>query len=247
VSVEHLLQMDDDELGAAVASLDLAWPTPSPGLADEVVERIGRGHPRSRVRWVLVVAAALLLLAAAAVAARLVIDLGAIKIEHVPSLGATPSRPVRPADLGTPVMLAEAAAALGYEPTVPASLGPPDRIWLTETTTSFEPPTRSVAVTMAWRPRPGLPRIPGTPFGATLMQVTGDVDVIAKIVDTPWRYEPDHGAYWITRPHQLQLLTRDGLRRFAVTGHTLLWQADDRAYRLEVALPLGPATRIAFG
>jgi hypothetical protein len=112
-------------------------------------------------------------------------------------------------------------------------MGQPDRVWLS---TVPEAPG-GVLVAMAWLPRPGLHRIPGTPFGASLIEVRGTADLVVKRVETPFVQLHPSRAYWIRAPHELELLTGSGVRRFVVTGHVLVWQRGDLAMRFEANLP----------
>jgi len=250
VSAERLSRSTDEELGEALRALEplLLQPQP-PDVTSEVLAtiRAGRRPPRrfsSRARIAILIAAALLALATAAAAAKLVIDLGGIRIEREPTLTATPTgSPIAGVALGQPITLAEASAEAGFTPVVPHELGAPDRVWLTSGSTAFQPDT--VLVAMAWLPRPGLPRIPGTPFGASLIEVSGDVDVLVKHVQAPFDYLQEAHAYWIDAPHEVELLTRDGTRVFPVSDNVLIWQRGNLALRLETDLPQRPALRLA--
>ncbi|HET9671826.1 MAG TPA: hypothetical protein VFQ40_03140, partial [Actinomycetota bacterium] len=89
---DRLRQLSDDRLGAALASLDVGWPA-TPDLAPAVRARVTAAPaevvrlPRRRRTKVLLIAAAVTLLrAGAAVAAKLVIDLGAVVV-RVPEEG----------------------------------------------------------------------------------------------------------------------------------------------------------------
>ena len=251
MSAERLSRMTDEELGQALRALEplLLHPDP-PDVADEVLAGIRAGRrPRrrlsSRARIVILIAAAVLAVATAAAAAKLVIDLGGIRIEREPTLTATPTgSPIAGVALGQPATLSEAAAVAGFTPVVPPELGAPDRVWLTSGTSAFGQPD-TVLVAMAWRSRPGLPRIPGTPFGASLIEVSGDVDVLVKHVQAPFDHVRGADAYWIDAPHEVELLTPDGTRMFPVTANVLLWQRGSLAFRLETDLSLRQALRLA--
>jgi len=231
--------MDDDELGAALHALEPMLLRPqAPDVSAAVADAIRSGRrPRRRLsrraRVVILIAAALLMLATAAAATRLVIDLGGIRIEPQPTASSPTGAPLNGAAFGQPIDLARAADAAGFRPTIPRALGAPDRVWLT--TGPLEDPG-SVLIAMAWFPRPGLPRIPGTPFGASLIEIRGTADILAKHVGTPFVELPASGAYWIRAPHELELLTGDGTRLFVVTGHVLVWQRGDVALRFETNL-----------
>lgn len=251
MSAQRLSRMTDEELGEALRAVEpmLLQPPPS-DVTGEVRAAIDAGRrPRrrlsSRLRIAILIAAALLLIATAAAAAKLVIDLGGIRIEREPTLTTTPtSSPIAGVALGRSVTLTEATAAAGFTPLVPRELGAPDRVWLTSGTRAFDQPD-TVLVAMAWLPRPGLPRIPGTPFGASLIEVRGDDDVLVKHVGAPFDELPQAHAYWIDSPHELELLTRGGTRVFPVTGNVLVWQRGALALRLETALAQRAALRLA--
>ena len=247
MSVDRLTRMDDDALGRAVRALEpMLLVPPSPDVAGPVSDAIRAGRrPRRRVssgvRLAIVVAAALLLLATAAVAARWVIDLGGIRIEPPPTTSASVSPPplTGPA-FGTPMHLAAAERAAGFEAIVPERLGRPDRVWLSA---GDEP--GSVLLAMAWFPRPGLPRIPGTPYGASLIEVHGTADLVAKHVEAGRVELAEPGAYWIHGEHEVELLAGDHTSVFVVKGNVLIWQDGALALRLETALPKAGALAIA--
>lgn len=252
MSTERLTQLDDRALGAALHELDLAWPTP-PDMVDSVLVAIKLGpvpRPRRspRVRFVLVAAAAILALALAASAARLIIDLGAVRIEPIPSTSVSlPPSTVPIARLGEAVSLAEARAAVDFAVDVPPALGEPDRVWLVKGTTSFEPPEEGLIVALAWRPRLGLPRIAGTPYGATLLIFQGETDVAVKLIGAPIHQIAGQLAYWVSAPHELDLLVGGHVRTFRVTGNVVLWKDGPLVLRLETSLPRAVAIAIAFG
>jgi hypothetical protein len=246
VSVERLTRMDDEQLGQAIHGLERMLLVPEPPDVTAAVAgaiRSGR-RPRRRLssgmRVAILVAAAIVLLAAAAAAARLVIDVGGIRIEPPPTT--TPSvapPPVTGPAFGEPTSLATAEREAGFQPIVPASLGRPDRVWVAQ---GNEP--GSILIAMAWLPRPDLPRIPGTPYGASLLEVQGSAELVAKLVDVRF-LQLSHGAYWIHGPHQVELLTGGETRTFTVTGNVLIWQRGDLVLRLEASLPKPDALRIA--
>jgi hypothetical protein len=251
VSAQRLSRMTDEELGEALRTLEpmLLQPQP-PDVTGEVVTAIDAGrrprrHISSSLRIAILIAAALLLIATAAAAAKFVIDLGGIRIEREPTLTTTPtSSPIAGVALGRSVTLTEATAAAGFTPLIPRELGAPDRVWLTSGTRAFDQPD-TVLVAMAWLPRPGLPAIPGTPFGASLIEVRGDDDVLVKHVGAPFDELRGGRAYWIHAPHEVELLTRDGTRVFPVTGNVLVWQRGTLALRLETDLAQRAALHLA--
>ena len=137
MSVERLTRLDDERLGQALRALEPMLLTPdAPDVAGAVTDAIRAGRrPRRRlssgVRLAILVAAALLLLATAAAAARLVFDIGGIRIEPLPTASPSASRPplTGPA-FDQPITLAHATTEAGFSPVVPARLGSPDRVWL---------------------------------------------------------------------------------------------------------------------
>src|SRR6266513_1185921 len=113
VSAERLSRSTDEELGEALRALEPLLLQPQPAaVTGEVLAtiRAGRRPPRrfsSRARIAILIAAALLALATAAAAAKLVIDLGGIRIEREPTLTATPTgSPIAGVALGQPITLA---------------------------------------------------------------------------------------------------------------------------------------------
>ena len=260
---ERFLSSTDDELGAALSELSetLRWPAETDiasAVATSIRDRRDRIPPflprlsmPSRRRTLLLVAAALLLLSAAAFAAKLVIDLGAVTITKLPGRPtAIPSATFGAGDLGSPVSLDEAAAIAGFIPQIPTRLGTPDGVWVEEARAGPFAPTLSRRIVTAWRPRAGVPRIPGTPWGAVLMQFKGPVDVAFKTVfSETGRFGQalvdGESAYWTTGHHVLQLISGTELRSYRVTGSVLLWAHGGFTHRLETTLSRAGATAIA--
>jgi hypothetical protein len=204
-----------------------------------------RPVPLARRRsTLLLVAAALLLLAAIAAAARL--SIGSVTIRGEPSPTSVPSARETVA-LGRPTSLEAASAELGARLPRPVALGVPDEVFVDHPTAS------DVRVSMAWRPRPGLPRIPGLPWGAALWVFRGDADVATKVLfhdadalESAGRASVNGApAFWIPAPHELDVLTSDGPRSVLITGNALLWEHGDVTLRLETSLPKAQAVRIA--
>jgi hypothetical protein len=244
--------MTDDELGRAVELLEVDWPA-TPELTPGVMEAI-RSTParvvalplRRSTRVLLIAAAVVLLLAGAAVAARLVFDLGGEVIDVRPGTPtALPS--TSPPPLGQEVTLSEARRILGSDVPIPARLGRPDRVWADEVRTDEGLVAR---VTMAWRPRPNLPAIPGTRFGAVLMRFEDRAESAFKRVwEGTGRIRTmlirESEAIWVTGTHQLDLLTSEGLVVLRVDGNVLVWDDAPYTMRLETVVPRDEAARIA--
>jgi hypothetical protein len=245
--------MTTDELGTALSSvgLDLAWPEPD-DLSGRVLARVQAGPPRvvrlplsRRTRIALIAAAVTLLLAGAAVAAKLVIDLGAVVIRVPQGTGGLPSP--SPPSFGTPMSLEEAEDLLGSEVAYPAELGEPDRVWADRVITQAGTVVR---VSLAWRPTPGLPAIEGSRFGAVLMRFRGNLEIASKdVYQDTGTLEPawvgDTEAFWATGSHLLKLLTSDGVVYVRVDGNVLLWREGTQTLRLETDLPKREAERLA--
>lgn len=250
---ERLRSMSDDDLGAALSTLDLEWP-PTPALSPAVMARATSDRhptivrlPLSRSKRILLIAAAsVLLLAGAAVAAKIVIDLGAVVVEVTPSRpGILPTPSIAPT--GEPITLREAGVLFGQDVAFPVRLGRPDRVWADVVFTEAGDVAR---VTLAWRARPDLPEISGTRFGAILMVFEGDANQASKDLyeDTGvLQFETFKGVeyFWTRGTHLLELLTSEGVAFVRVEGNVLLWRDGPYTMRLETALPKAEALRIA--
>jgi hypothetical protein len=249
---ERIRAMSDRELGNALAVLDVDWPL-TPPIASQVMARVSSGRqphmvrlPLSRPKRILLIAAAtVLLLAGAAVAAKIIIDLGAVVVEVTPGPpGLLPTPSIAPT--GEPITLREASTLLGQDVTLPPELGAPDRVWADKVfTDSGEVPR----VTLAWRARPGLPQIEGARYGAVLQVFEGDANQASKELyeDTGvLRFETIDGIeyYWTRGTHLLQLLTGEGIVYVRVEGNVLLWREGSHTMRLETALPKAEVLRI---
>jgi hypothetical protein len=250
---ERLRSMSDADLGDALAGLELEWP-PTPDLAPAVMAATRSARrprvvrlPLSRSKRILLIAAAIvLLLAGAALAAKFVIDLGAVVVEVTPTPGTLPTSPsVDP--FGRPLTLEEATAVVEGDLMLPERLGPPDDLWADEL---FTDAGEVVRITAAWDAIPGLPAIEGTTHGAVLMRFEGDTDQAFKeIYENTGTVEPaivgGAEAIWTTGPHTIRLLTSEGIVYTEVDGNVLLWRDGPYTMRLETSLTKGEAVRIA--
>ena len=167
----------------------LDWPA-TPDLAAGVRHRLRRPEPRRRLlpaaglrRALALALIGLLVLAggvlAAVPAARdAVLDLLGLQgatVERVTTLPTPP--PERPLDLGRRTTLSGAAERLGFDPLVPAELGPPDGVYVRRGLPGGE-------LSLAYRARPGLPRAPSTRLGLLVGEFRGDLspEYVGKIV-----------------------------------------------------------------
>lgn len=260
---DRLSAMTDDELGACLTALgdELAWPiTPDVSRAVGASIREQQAAPSlvaprlslpSRRRTLLVIAAALLALAGVALAARLVIELGAVAVQVLPGRPtALPTEVAIGRDFGRVITLEDAASITGFEPVVPTALGTPERSWVDEADVGPEPGDRAVRVVTAWAPSADLPEIPETDAGAVLMQFRGEWEVASKLLFVETNLFGDavvdgRDAFWTSGEHELMLVRGDETRRLLVTGNVLIWQDAGFTFRLETALPKRRAIGIA--
>jgi hypothetical protein len=232
---------------------DLVLP-PTPAMAPGVVarlraERLQRARPPfpgialwTRPRRIAVAFAALLAIAAVAAAGRVVV--GAIEIRH-PGVRPTTSPPPE-IDLGRPLTPTEASDRAGFSVALPASLGAPEAAYVVGT----EYEAGSSIVALVWRPTPTLPRIEGTPWGAILIEFSGqDAGAVKDVYATPGYEHVDVNGMpgvWIDTPHTLTLFTRGGREaQFEVRGNVLVWVTSGTTFRLETALGRGATMAIA--
>ena len=250
---------DDLEARLSQAARAFAYP-PTPDLTRAVTAR--RVAPRrapTRLRLALAGALLALLLAVilavppvrAAVLAW--IRVGAVRIFLVqptplPAPTALPGTLTPPpAPTPTPTPLAsvldlsgetslEAASTLaGFDVRLPAGLGPPDRVFFQD--------LGGPLVILVWLEpeRPGQVRLAlfeTNTEGVIFQKVTP-----RKIADTSVNGQP---AVWVDGPYMLITGSGDAtITRLVYTGHTLVWTTAGRTYRLETALPLEEALKIA--
>ena len=263
MSADRLRRLDDEALAGAIraAGGDLRWPA-TPDLEPAVRRSVAGSRPRPGVgpvwpalprrrRLVVLLAAALVLLGTAALAAKLVIDLGAVTVTTIPGRPtALPTDAITGDDFGRPVSVEEAERLTGLAARVPAALGPPTDVWAEQGSVGFDPGDTAPWIAMAWATRDDLPPIPGTLRGAILFQFRGDADVAAKILyeDADSLQQVRLGtdrAFWIAGPHAFRAIVDGRLREYRVDGGVLLWQEEDETFRLETALPLAGARAIA--
>lgn len=244
------------DLERALADLGRRLDVPAvPELAPAVVRRL-RKQPRRRVRLgftplrrrSLALGFALLFVLAAGTAIASRLGVRGVKIIITPSPSLTPA-PSPNLDLGFPVTLEQARRMAGFPvASPPEELGPPDEIYL-----GGRPTLR---VTYLYRARPGLPAAPGTDLGALVMQFHGQVErnVLLKVVEgdaSRLKSVTVGGSpgIWIEGPtHFVAFLDPSGTfiqDTVRLAGNVLLWERGDVTLRLESALPLEDALRVA--
>jgi len=269
---------DDVEARLADLAAALAFP-PTPDLAAAVAARLrapaGAIGPRSRPRSIrrsvprsLLLAAGLaLLVVGGAFAVRFGLELLSIEFGPAPTASLAPSAspghaagpsPSVPAPgpigaglgLGRPLTLEQARAAAPFEVLVPATLGPPDGVYLGG-------PTLRGQVALVYASRADLPAS-GLLDGAGLLvtQNRGEPDdgLAHKLVQTglatvePVDVDGAPGVWISGQPHFFWYLAPDGFfieesRR--LVGDTLAWERDGVLYRIEGAITLAEALEIA--
>jgi hypothetical protein len=246
--------MSDHELEAALRSLgDLVdWPE-APDVTDEIIRELRRresrpvplprtGRRRNWGRGLLIAAALLVPVAGTAIAATLLWNLGGIRVEVIPpTTGPLPTDTVDPGSLGVRIALEDAPDEVGFVPIYPGSLGVPDEVYAPNA-------GDATYVALAWLPDEGLPRIPGTPWGALLFEVPGEDSSIAKDVFagqvTPAVVD-GREALWARGEHPLRIDADGADPEFLVTGNVLLWNEQEFAMRFESLLEQDEAIRIA--
>lgn len=246
--------MEIKELEQRLSDLGARIATPrEPDLAAVVRRRLETGPARRRlplpVIWTrrsIAIAVALMLVASGiAVASYFGVRGVRVRVGETPppiptaGVGAT-------LNLGERINLAAARRQVSFAIGVPGALGAPDETYLSRAVPGYR-------ATLLYRPRPGLPEAGTTQAGLLLFEFIGDVErgALDKFV------EPDQvrevrvaGAYglWIEGPHTISWRDRAGnmiADTVRLSGNVLLWERGSVTYRLESALSLREALRIA--
>ena len=249
--------LDNEALGRALTATarEIEWPA-MPDVSRRVAETLrdqqrvpSLARPRlslpRRRRTVLLVVAGVVLLALAAVAAKVVIDLGALTIDAIPGRPtALPSAIAIGPTLGHLATLSDAEREAGFAARVPDALGAPDAVWVDET-------PEGARIVLGWEPSETVPTIDDLSWGAVLYEFHGDAASASKLLfadaNTIDQIEvAGHDAWWITGPHELDLVTGEGsYTRYRVAGNVLVWKSGDVVMRLETTLDRASAIRIA--
>jgi hypothetical protein len=103
-------------------------------------------------------------------------------VERTATLPVAP--PERPLDLGRRTTLDQARDEIAFEPLVPGDLDTPDSVYVRE-------PPSGGELSLAYRPRPGLPRAQTTRLGLLVSEFRGDIhpDFVHKIAGPGTRIE----------------------------------------------------------
>lgn len=162
----------------------------------------------------------------------------------------TPALPGAGLQLGAPVTLTQARAAVRYAVLAPtaAALGEPDAIYLDQTVPGG-------AISFVYGPRPGLPASAQTGVGLVLTEFPGDIEpgFFGKTIGPDTRLTPTtvNGApgWWLEgQPHLFYYRDATGRVRdsqLRLAGNTLLWEQGSLTVRIEAAVSLDEALRIA--
>ena len=271
---QRLLQLADDELGAALRGLvpAVAWPDArlapdGPDLATRVRARLVAAPPaRRRSSWRLrpaLVLAIVALLVLAAVAGAVAFGVPGIRLifgdpgASSPPAVASPTAPASggasapPAgssiDLGEQVDPATLADRVDFPVVLPSdpALGPPDAAYV----------SRRDEVALVWAPSDDLPPTVEPDIGLLIMQFRGSVtpEPIGKMIASGTVVEPvqvgDGAGYWITGdPHVFFYMSPEGEHMEEGrrwVGDALIWQRGAQTYRIETSLGRDEAIRIA--
>ena len=247
------------EAGLADLGRSLAYPVAGDDLAGRVAARL-HGRPAAAASWrerlglgpssrplarALLVAMALLLVLAAVAAAvglglpglRIVFGEPGATAQPARTAGASvAARPGQGLGLGVETSLEAAALDLGWDPLVPAELGPPETAWVLNR-----------RLTLVWPSSNRLPELPHPGVGLVLTQFRGHVDeafyrkqVEAGVTQVEEVTVSGGHGYWLTgEPHVLVYVDEQGraveeTRR--IVGDVLIWRRGELTLRLETAL-----------
>ena len=234
---------------------ELDWPA-TPDVSSGIRQRLQpvRRRPILFRRAVVIAIASLLLLAAGVVAAvpsarDSVLEFFGLQgatIERREELPALPE--ARPLQLGERTTLAEARESLGFEPLVPRGLGRPDGVFTNENVPGGE-------LSLAYRPRAGLPEARSTGLGLLVNEFRGDIapeyvgkavspatDVRELVIDGDralWVEGAPH--FFIYRPEG-EVFTEHALR---IAQNVLLLERGKLLVRLEGAFGQAKAVELA--
>ena len=261
---ERPRQLTDDQLVRALqdARSHVAYPS-TPDLAAPVRERLERapapGPSRRRVwlepSWRLAavgVALAIFLFAGSLTTLpswrRAVADFLGVRGIRIELDERLPENIGRELDLGERVSLADAEDAVGFDVLVPELLGTPGEVYVGE-------PPEGGQVSLVYPADDDLPAANATGVGVLVTQFRGDVDATfaKKLLGAESRIVPADvagtPAYWIEgAPHAFLYRDADGdivEESVRLADNVLLWERDAVTFRLESALSLEEALRIA--
>jgi len=221
--------MTDLERRLTQLARELDWP-PTPDLASSLSERLASERPARRRSFRLLPPAGLRRSLAIAVVALLVLAGGVFAA--VPSVrhsvleffglrGATverrehlpPAPPPRPPAVGERTTLAHAREVLGFEPLVPAVVGPPDGVFVDGSVPGGR-------LSLEYRARPNLPEAKSTKLGLLVDEFRGDLN-------------PEYSGKMAGQATSIEPFTLDGERAIWVSGapHFFFYRAPGNAFQ----------------
>jgi hypothetical protein len=267
---DRVAGLSDRDLGAALVAVgrDLAFPE-VPDLSFIVVRRLEEKPVRAPAmeraapgvgfasllrrpgRRVALALAAVLILAGSAVAGGLLVR--GVRILIAPDVTTPPPTPTVSGPLGRTLFLGEestledARRQVDFEVLLPTMRGLPEPVAYVDD----DPPGGRVS--LVYPAGPGLPETEETGVGMLVMQFRGQLELpfLEKLVRADQIQEVEVGGsrgYWVEGEHILSYLDARGQRveeRSRLAGNTLLWQRGVVTFRLESALPMDEAIRIA--
>lgn len=163
-----------------------------------------------------------------------------------PSASASPSPLGSGLGLGVVLPLADAEARAGFDLILPSdpAIGPPDITWVT-----------GRRVNLIWTSGSGLPATDATGIGLLISEFQGHVDpsLYTKFIDSGTKLTRitvnGSPGYWISgAPHFFFYIDPEGNSvedTHRQVGDTLIWSTGEVTYRLESALDMDAAIRLA--
>jgi hypothetical protein len=251
----------EQRLSVLVAEID--WPA-TPDLASRVRARLATAAPAPRPwfqnRWALAAAAVLVVLAALlaytpsreAIASWINVHTIFTRVNQLPTPSPLPSGPIgKRLGLGDPTTLAQAQSKVSWHIVVPASLGPPDEVYLQLPPEG--PPDGEV--TLVYKSRPGLKTAGETGVAVLVTEANGAVDaqMFGKMLGDGITLDEVtvnvHPGYWISgQPHILVFIDANGqfrMETMRLATNTLIIDDNGTVIRIEGDLTKAQALEIA--
>jgi hypothetical protein len=254
-----LPELIDVEQQLAELGAELSWPA-TPNLTPAVRRQIAMSRPRFDRRWAIAAVAVILALAALggyapsrdAIAGWINVHTFFRTVPHLATPTPLPPGPLgQRLGLGSPTTLPQARAALKWSLLVPASLGPPDELYL-------QPPPdapSSGEVTLVYAAGPGLPAAGETGVGVLVTEARGSVNsnYFGKTIGPGTTIETvsvaGSSGYWIAgAPHIFGFNDSAGNVRFEtlrLATNTLILDVAGTVVRIEGNLTKAQALEIA--
>ena len=264
---DRLASLSDRELGAVLVAVgrDLAFPE-VPDLAPAVLRRLEEqpapvserrlislpGLFRKPGRRVALALAAVLLLAGGAVAGGLLVR--GVRILVEPEGSTPPPSPTATGPLGRTLFLGEQSTLAQARGQVEFDVAIPTAAGLSEPVVYVDDDPPGGRISLVYPAGPGLPETEETGVGMLVMEFRARIDrpFLEKVVHAAERIQEVEVAgapgYWVEGEHTVIYLDERGQpveERARLAGNTLLWQVGEVTFRLESALSMEEAIRIA--